>query len=663
MRNSHLHLFAFLLLLAGQIFFIVTVDKPTELLTKANTPTFENLQNQERLKDLAQQIQDESEKSKLSTKRLDLFGYNLSFDKNLWEETTASEKNTFTLFLKKDFGSALFNITTYDTNPTDSLEAISNLVMRQEKSEITSQEKTTIGGIEAYKFTIKEQYFGQDEQHDEYYVVANRRYYKIILRYDTVSPAITYFTTLLNTMMFFPPGQVKVQAAQDVKIPVSLEAAQIVELTKPSVVAIVQLKCIKVIRNSVNVSFLQPSYRFCSTSKGSGMIISSDGYVVTNGHVAKKYPEQSLVEELLHASTHPFVGDLLKVISTHSNTSAMNAVSVENLINTIQSNPNAYNAFVEATFILLEKNVISVADDGVKYFVQLGSEPFLFDKKRLTSQDNLSAIVPSQSIYEAQLVSYSYPNRYSSDAILRKRKVTGTDVAILKMNNPSHYKFPAVLLSDNLKLYEGTTITIIGYPTIVEGTNDDKSFLDYTTSSVTPTVTQGIISAIKYDDGGFRLIQTDASIERGNSGGPAFNEKGEVIGIVTLGYSATLGNYNFLRDIQDVKSLMKNEKVNTSKNETFKEWENGLLDFWGGYYTRSIKSFKRVLKNYPIHTSATKYILDAQIAISKGEDKGLIFGVEKDFLIRSLVFLSILPVCFFAMRKYFQIKNILSYPK
>ena len=59
------------------------------------------------------------------------------------------------------------------------------------------------------------------------------------------------------------------------------------------------------------------------------------------------------------------------------------------------------------------------------------------------------------------------------------------------------------------------------------------------------TVTAGIISARArdinagpYDD----FLQTDASINRGNSGGPMFNMQGEVIGINTAIFSPTGGS-------------------------------------------------------------------------------------------------------------------------
>ena len=59
------------------------------------------------------------------------------------------------------------------------------------------------------------------------------------------------------------------------------------------------------------------------------------------------------------------------------------------------------------------------------------------------------------------------------------------------------------------------------------------------------TVTAGVVSAISRDIGSgsyVKFIQTDASINRGNSGGPLFNTKGEVIGINTAIISQSGGS-------------------------------------------------------------------------------------------------------------------------
>jgi serine protease Do len=98
-------------------------------------------------------------------------------------------------------------------------------------------------------------------------------------------------------------------------------------------------------------------------------------------------------------------------------------------------------------------------------------------------------------------------------------KVLGTDptsdIAVIKINTKDNLK--AVTFADSDKARVGDWVVAIGNPFGLGG-----------------TVTAGIISARnrdislgKYDD----FIQTDASINQGNSGGPLFNIKGEVVGI------------------------------------------------------------------------------------------------------------------------------------
>ena len=92
-----------------------------------------------------------------------------------------------------------------------------------------------------------------------------------------------------------------------------------------------------------------------------------------------------------------------------------------------------------------------------------------------------------------------------------------SDLAILKMDTSE--KFIPVNFGDSDKARVGDWVVAIGNPFGLGG-----------------TVTSGIISArnrdinlTRYDD----FIQTDASINQGNSGGPLFNLNGEVIGINT----------------------------------------------------------------------------------------------------------------------------------
>lgn len=53
------------------------------------------------------------------------------------------------------------------------------------------------------------------------------------------------------------------------------------------------------------------------------------------------------------------------------------------------------------------------------------------------------------------------------------------------------------------------------------------------------TVTHGIISQLREEGTHLQYTQTDAALNPGNSGGPLFNMKGEVVGIVSHGYWST----------------------------------------------------------------------------------------------------------------------------
>ena len=101
-----------------------------------------------------------------------------------------------------------------------------------------------------------------------------------------------------------------------------------------------------------------------------------------------------------------------------------------------------------------------------------------------------------------------------------------TDLALLKVESKKPLDF--VKLADSDKARVGHSVIAIGNPFGLGG-----------------TVTSGIISAFNRDinAGPYdSFIQTDASINRGNSGGPLFNLDGEVLGINTAIFSPTGGS-------------------------------------------------------------------------------------------------------------------------
>ncbi len=71
------------------------------------------------------------------------------------------------------------------------------------------------------------------------------------------------------------------------------------------------------------------------------------------------------------------------------------------------------------------------------------------------------------------------------------------------------------------------------------------------------SVTTGVISSIRDDPfgGGFKMIQTDASVNPGNSGGPLVNQKGEVVGIIRYKIGGT-ENLNFAVPVNYLRGML-----------------------------------------------------------------------------------------------------------
>lgn len=109
-------------------------------------------------------------------------------------------------------------------------------------------------------------------------------------------------------------------------------------------------------------------------------------------------------------------------------------------------------------------------------------------------------------------------------------EVVGTDIAtdIAVVQVDAGTDLPMVAFGDSTALQVGQEVVAIGSP-----------------FGLGNSVTSGIVSALGRDinSGPFdNYIQTDAAINKGNSGGPLFNTQGEVVGINTAIFSPTGGS-------------------------------------------------------------------------------------------------------------------------
>ena len=208
---------------------------------------------------------------------------------------------------------------------------------------------------------------------------------------------------------------------------------------------------------------------------------------------------------------------------------------------------NIPNSFAD----LAEKLMPSVVNISTTTIVTTQSNPFPFQfppgspfedmfKEFGTPQERKSSALGSGFIIDQKgiVVTNNHVIQGAEDIIVRvngdkefKAKVIGadplSDIAVLQLETKE--TFIPVKFGDSDKARIGDWVIAIGNPFGLGG-----------------TVTSGIISArnrsiglSRYED----YIQTDASINSGNSGGPLFDMKGDVIGINTaiLGRSGSIG--------------------------------------------------------------------------------------------------------------------------
>src|SRR6185369_4392593 len=305
------------------------------------------------------------------------------------------------------------------------------------------------------------------------------------------------------------------------------------------------------------------TYDTQNLSSGSGFIINPAGYILTNAHVVSDIKE----------------GD----------------------------DAGKNGLFVSLIQDLLRARGIAITNQsiqqGAQYLNQTGA--------RLISFQRINYVfLQSGNRFPYEIKSYGAPSGEGKDL------PGGKDVSVIKIEVKNA---PTVPLGNSDEAQVGDQVWVIGYPGAADsGLLDAKSQLE-------PTTNDGKISAKKTSADGAPILQTNTSTTHGNSGGPAINEKGEVVGLLTFRGNVVNGQevqgFNFIVPINTAMEFVKQAGTENKRSQVDVQWKEGLEYYWLQQYSFAQRDFSEVVTLFPDHSEAAKLIQESQEHIVKGEDQ------------------------------------------
>jgi hypothetical protein len=231
--------------------------------------------------------------------------------------------------------------------------------------------------------------------------------------------------------------------------------------------------------------------------------------------------------------------------------------------------------------------------------------------------------------------------------IIKGAPMPGKDIALLKMDGDS--ALPTLKIASDELPKVGEQLFVYGYPGPVTNNNFISS-----ESAIEPTLTTGIVSAVKKSVNGWPLIQMDANINRGSSGGPVCDEKGEVVGLTTFGSLENSGGLaaglNFAIPVSILQEFLDSVSVIAQTSESSLRFGEAVVYYDREYFSDALDKFAEVKKLNPHFPGLSFYTADTEKKLMLKEERKS--SMIRDDLIVFAVFLlgSILLFRYFRSR-------------
>jgi serine protease Do len=312
-----------------------------------------------------------------------------------------------------------------------------------------------------------------------------------------------------------------------------------------------------------------------TTMMGSGFIITPDGYVITNAHVVdendgdtkKGFAEQAFTEILQ---------DDIKTLEESMNRNMTDEEA--------QALKEAYSWYYSQT--------MEVGNIKKEFTVVLG----------VSGADG--KIVPL--VIPAKIVTQGKP-------------IPGKDVAILKLQEKHIY--PTIRIGDDKSMRVGDAVYVLGYPAVA---TFNPLLSEETVSEA--TLTRGLVSAKKNMKDGWEVLQIDAAITHGNSGGPVMNDQGEVVGLATFvsvdeQRKQEVQGMNFIVPSTIAQEFISKANIKPGMSDISLAYEDAMNFFDKARYKKALVKFKEVKNMNGSFPFVDNYISQTQKNIDKGLDK------------------------------------------